>query len=74
MKITILSHYLQDMAVHAALVLGSLAGAAALAAYLPDYREVQDLIQFIQDEESRNFAARVAVDIITSIEATAVSA
>ena len=63
----------QDMIVHAALAVGSLAGAAALAAYLPDYREVQDQIQFIQDADDRAFVSRVAVRIITAIEATTVS-
>ena len=60
---------------HGVLALGSFAGAVALAAYTPDYKELRDLYRLIPDDMAnvRDFAVGVVTDIITSIEATAVS-
>ena len=56
------------------LALGAFAGAAAIASYIPDYKDVRSLILLIpEDDPSRDFWLSIANEIIQSTEATAVS-
>ena len=68
----------QDISVQAVLAVGSFAGAAAAASYVPDYMDLREaVIAFAELDPDFQLVADIAVpilnDIISSLGATAVS-